>query len=97
MDMKPLQKLAVEYKTATPDRRKSIKRSMVDIVAEALEPEASQLVRHIEAKPETTKNHYGDYMRALSQCPDMLTKLGLSKALIDAGASQGVNDALKLV
>ena len=63
----------------------------------AADPDIVKLVADIEAKPATTRNHYGDYGAALSKLSGgrkvVAQLLGL--AFIKAGASQqGVSDAL---
>jgi len=64
----------------------------------AADADIQQLVKSIEARPATTRNHYGDYGAALSRLGGnrkvMVQLLGL--AFIKAGANQqGVADALK--
>jgi len=66
----------------------------------AADPEIQQLVKDIEAKPATTRNHYGDYGAALSTLSGgrkiVAQLLGL--AFVKAGANvQGVSDALTLL
>lgn len=63
------------------------------------------IVKHIEAKPPTTENHYGDYMSALaviakrvSDKPASNVYLGIGVALQRAGANkQGVQAALRIM
>ena len=64
----------------------------------AADPDIQQLVKGIEARPDTTRNHYGDYGAALSKLSGgrkgVAQLLGL--AFVKAGANaQGVSDALK--
>jgi hypothetical protein len=66
----------------------------------AADPDIVKLVADIEAKPATTRNHYGDYGAALSKLSGgrkvVAQLLGL--AFVKAGAnSQGVNDALNVL
>ena len=66
----------------------------------AADPDIKGMVASIEAKPATTRNHYGDYGAALSKLSGgrkvVAQLLGL--AFIKAGAnSQGVNDALNVL
>jgi len=67
------------------------------IEAFATDPDIVGLVQRIEAKPATTRNHYGDYGAALSSISGgrkaVAQLLGL--AFVKAGANtQGVADAL---
>ena len=59
----------------------------VGLIADILEPEAIEAVKNIEAKVETTKGHYGDYMALLSDFKG-LYRVGFVKALERAGVSQ---------
>jgi hypothetical protein len=73
----------------------SVQQKFVDDFA--ADPDIQQMVKDIEAKPATTRNHYGDYGAALSKLSGgrkiVAQLLGL--AFIKAGASQqGVSDAL---
>jgi hypothetical protein len=63
----------------------------------AVDPDVVALVAGIEARPATTRNHYGDYGAALSTMSGgrkiVAQLLGL--AFVKAGANaQGVSDAL---
>lgn len=78
---------------------------VINTLAEGLKP----LVEHIESKPLTTQNHYGDYMTALSvvaekfnapsdKAPEMQKKIFLAVGIAfqRAGANKdGVKAALK--
>jgi hypothetical protein len=73
----------------------SVQQKFVDDFA--ADPDIQQMVKDIEAKPATTRNHYGDYGAALSKLSGgrkiVAQLLGL--AFIKAGANQqGVSDAL---
>ena len=66
----------------------------------AADPDIQKMVKDIEAKLATTRNHYGDYGAALSQLSQgrkaVAQLLGL--AFIKAGANrQGVLDALNVL
>lgn len=66
----------------------------------AADPDIQKIVKDIEAKMATTRNHYGDYGAALSQLSqgrrNVAQLLGL--AFIKAGANQtGVMDALRVM
>lgn len=64
-------------------------RKLIEGLTEDLKDE----VTAIEAMPETTRNHYGQYMRVLSLVPGY--EAFVAVALIKAGANvQGVRDAL---
>ena len=68
------------------------------VEAFSTDPDIIKMVQDIEAKPETTRNHYGDYGSALSRLSQgrkIVAQL-LSLAFVKAGANaQGVADALK--
>jgi hypothetical protein len=65
----------------------------------AADPDIQQIVKDIEAKPATTKNHYGDYGAALSKLSGgrkIVAQL-LAMAFIKAGANAtGVTNGLNL-
>ena len=66
----------------------------VGLIADIFEPEAIEAVKDIEAKVETTKGHYGDYMALLGQFKG-LYRVGFVKALERAGASrEGIEGAV---
>lgn len=65
---------------------------------------AKPIVKAIEASTPTTKDHYGDYMAAISKLADMVGEnthnvcLGIGVALQRAGANkQGVQSALRIL
>ena len=66
----------------------------------AADPDIQKMVQDIEAKPATTRNHYGDYGAALSmlsQGRKVVVQL-LALAFVKAGANQtGVMDALRVM
>lgn len=65
---------------------------LINGLAEDLKPE----VENIEAMPETTRNHYGQYMRLVTLVPGK--EAIIATALIKAGANvQGVRDALYIM
>lgn len=66
----------------------------------AADPDIQKIVKDIEAKPATTRNHYGDYgaaLSSLSQGRRIVAQL-LGLAFVKAGANaQGVADALRVM
>lgn len=89
---------AVEaIKTAkTENDKKTAQKVAIEILSRAFEPEAKETVKEIEAKFETTQNHYGDYMRVLTGM-NGLYRYGFALALQKAGAGQGLDDALMVI
>lgn len=78
----------------------------LDNVIDQLATIAKPLVDRIEASPEITKDHYGDYMLALDRVVGMLSKaerrpstyLGVAVAFQRAGANKaGVQSALRVM
>ena len=94
-----LKLLADKAKNAKTDSdKRAILKEIIATIATDLTPEAKEIVKHIEAKPATTKDHYGDYMTILSGCPSGITRFGLVKALIDSGGNEnGINSALRII
>lgn len=81
----------------TAERGDKIQKAIAQM---AIDPDIIELVRTIEAKPKTTKGHYGDYMHFLTP----FTKQGrtmtgiIAEALIKAGAdAYGVQYAVLIV
>ena len=78
-------------------------------ILEALNPEQLALIKElaedvrpyvekIEARPMTTKGHYGDYMGLLSQFKDKVTQLAMAMACKEAGANvEGVDWAMRML
>jgi hypothetical protein len=66
-----------------------------------LEPEASAMVKAIEAKPMVTKDHYGEYLTVLSRVQDehsLMAAKVLAIAMMKAGANQqGLRAALSIM
>ena len=94
-----LKGLVDQYKNAaTDDEKKPILIKIIDVVSVMFKSEAEELVKSIESDPiKTTKGNYGRYMSAISQMG--LTGLylkGFIKAMRNAGAGQGLTDALKI-
>lgn len=57
-----------------------------------------KLVKDIETQPPTTKNHYGDYMSALSKFQKKEEREQMALFLIFLGANKdGVIDAMKIL
>jgi hypothetical protein len=94
---------ALELKEAllnasTPEAKTKAMQAIIAFIADDLKPEAVELVKLIEAKPETTRNHYGDYLHHLTNCPSKMVQAGWVHALRLAGANeQGLNDAINLL
>jgi len=66
----------------------------INEVVEALRP----IVAKIEARPETTKAHYGDYMTILGMAKGSEARQSMSLCLLKAGANyEGVASALNLL
>lgn len=78
----------------TPDMQARLDKAM-----EAIKPEIEPLVNMIEARLETTRGHYGDYMALLSTWQDDRTMAILVReCCIRCGANrQGVMDAWRIV
>jgi hypothetical protein len=73
-----------------------IKGEIVDLLAQEFAPEAKEAVQMFEGdKIKTTRGNYGKYGSFLSQFQG-LYKLGIVKALRNAGAGQGLEDALRV-
>ena len=66
----------------------------------AADPDIQKMVKDIEAKPATTRNHYGDYGAALSQLSQGRKAVAqlLALAFVKAGGNaQGIADALRVM
>jgi len=74
------------------------KQAKVTEMVAALKPDLEPLVAQIEARPETTQGHYGDYMAVISdlaQGSKTMAQL-VALALIESGANRrGVAAALQ--
>lgn len=56
------------------------------------------VVAEIEARPETTRNHYGEYMSLFAGIDRMKDRALIAKVFKQAGANpQGVEDALNVL
>ena len=87
--MNKIKQLLLELKQLDkndPNRALKIK-EVIEAYAQFLLPEARQMVQIIEAKPETTKARYGEYMRILSGLHGF-NLFAMTRALVLAGASQ---------
>ena len=92
-------KLALEnYKTATDESTKlGFAKEVTSLLASEFTVEARQMVQIIEDDPfPTTQGNYGKYMQVL-QGQSGFYRLALVKALIDAGAGQGLQDAMAVM
>ena len=88
--------LATEFSTADATRKTEIQKEIVNIVAEMLKPEATELVELCENGIETTKGNYGKYMQFLSGLKG-IQFVGMVKALRNAGAGQGLDSAIQII
>ena len=80
------------------EENKAIGRKIVTIYAEEFQPEATALVKRIEADPyPTTQNGYGRYLNAITALPRGLSQLGFIEAMQNAGAGAGLNAAMKII
>lgn len=92
-----LKKQVEAIKNAQNDLEKQgAKIEAVRIIAKIFEPEAQEFVKLTEAKFATTQNHYGDYMHFLGGFTG-LYRLGMIGALKNAGASEGLDNAINIV
>ena len=66
---------------------------------ELIGSELIEMVKNVEKKPLTTKNHYGNYMHLLSVLIGEGVNIDMAKALlIKAGGNvEGINDAYKCI
>ena len=70
---------------------------VVSLLANEFETEAKQMVQIIEDEEfPTTRGNYGKYMQILNGQSGFY-RLALVKALIDAGAGQGLQDAMAVM
>lgn len=77
----------------------------IDRIVAALATQVAPIVKVIEAKPATTKDHYADYMTAIdtlarieSDPPKQIICLAVGKAMLNAGGNaSGIRWALKLL
>ena len=101
METKKLYTLVSEIKELILEYQKKkdvkIEIKIIEKLSEFLQPEADKLVKLIKAKPETTKGHYGEYLRYLSGIKDKLTQKAFYQAFLTVGAGQGATDAYNLL
>ena len=66
---------------------------------ELIGSELIEMVKNVEKKPLTTKNHYGNYMHLLSVLIDEGINIDIAKALLIKanGNVDGINDAYKCI
>jgi len=66
---------------------------------ELIGSELIEMVKNVEKKPLTTKNHYGNYMHLLSVLIDEGINIDMAKALLIKanGNVCGINDAYKCI
>ena len=84
-----IKNLINELKTMSrdnPDRKIKLQKA-IELYANYLLPEVKTIVKNIEAKPETTQGHYGEYLRILTGLKGF-NLFAMSRALVLAGASQ---------
>lgn len=93
-----LREAVEEIKTAkTPKGKLEAQRKAVFYLSAELENEAKEIVSAIEAKPEITKDRYGDYMKALSGFRGIY-QVALAVAMRKVGGNDaGIEWALKLL
>ena len=101
--MNDTQKLELEtaltnYKAATDDNGKiHFGKQITHILASEFTVEAKQMVQIIEDEEfPTTRGNYAKYMQVLNGQSGFY-RLALIKALIDAGAGQGLQDAMAVM
>jgi hypothetical protein len=74
----------------------SLYRPLMEELAKLYAPEAKQIVQKLENDPlKTTRNNYGGYMDELSRFTGF-HKGAMAFAMRDAGAGQGLRDAIKV-
>ena len=66
---------------------------------ELIGSELIEMVKNVEKKPLTTKNHYGNYMHLLSVLIDEGINIDIAKALLIKanGNVDGINDAYNCI
>jgi len=98
--MKDLElKLALEnYKTATDESTKlGFAKEVTSILSSEFTVEAKQMVQIIEDEQfPATRGNYAKYMQILNGQSGFY-RLALIKALVDAGAGQGLQDAMAVM
>lgn len=100
--MKTLKELGIAIKAASDANDQELIRKLtveiVDAIALEMKPEAEEIVAKLEGdKLKTTRHNYGRYMALLSGFPAGIERIGFVKALKNAGAGQGLEDAVRLV
>jgi hypothetical protein len=98
-DLKDLvQRLKIATESNDTEQVKSLGLQIVESLAKLFKPEAEEVVKAFEGGMETTKGNYGRYMQFLSnpQLKGMYFP-GMVKALKNAGAGQGLDDAIRIV
>jgi len=93
-----LKALAEQYKVETDAAaKKKLYGQLTDIIALDIAPEAEALVKSIESDPyPVTQGNYARYMSVLHRHQGMF-QVAMMKALVTAGAGQGLRDACKFV
>ena len=72
-------------------------KNKLDAVINELANDLRDTVTRIEASPDTTKGHYGDYLAIISFAPNSISAAMSALALIHAGANRdGVLSAMKI-
>ena len=72
---------------------------MLEKYWELIGTEIIEMVKNVEKKPLTTKNHYGNYMHLLSVLIDGGINIKIARALLIKadGNVDGINDAYKCI
>ena len=79
----------------TPEQYAATLAMLADFKAD---PDIQDIVKRVEAKPETTQGHYGDYLGYLNMSGDPGIRTIFARALIDLGADvRGVSGALRVL
>ena len=89
-----LEELSEELKTETDqEKRTEIRMEAIDRISDEILSDVTELVASIEAKPETTKGHYGDYLSLITSYQGIFRPavyLALKKAGANPEGLEGV-------
>ena len=92
-------------KTSILDTFNEAETKMITDMRDKMNPELESIVKAIEAKPATTRGHYGDYMSAFAtiglntnskQDRSMRNLVGLAMIML-GGNERGILDAMKVM
>jgi len=90
--------LSARYQFVDATEKTKVAEEIVDITAVDLAPEATALVASVESdKLPTTRNSYGRYYQFLGAVPSGIFRVAMVKALVDAGAGPGLQDACRVL